>query len=385
MINEQKKKIFKTNVKSNVCFVTLSSCNPGVDVSDDLQCGQLTEFPVTLNVNGGDVYTIPSDITQPQEGENDVVAWDIFEKKYINIDMDDLLTWSFQSVPTEKLHSIDESLSPVEQPEPTAISHEEMYIHKHDSGEECSLDVLRGINQKLSECSRMVSLGLVDEQKIKDIISRWDCDDLAFKILKTVGFSCCCIDELMDPDEHCMEKIRKGYMNYIRLIRDESFVELDQLEQETKDNGGTDDDIKDIDTIKQMFRDIPQDLDLCECKTPIELFETWPSLLLPSPVDSVCKSRLNKQSSVAISADAQIMCAHVDNISIEDLSQLKNLLIEAEAQQPSIDTICKNLRENDTMNLPEQQVEERAQVIVNSHKHVVDHMRNKIISLEQNS
>jgi hypothetical protein len=82
------------------------------------------------------------------------------------------------------------------------------------------------------------------------------------------------------------EAAKQGYMDCIRDCRDESFVELDQLEVETKSNGGSAEDLQDIDTIKQMFRDIPQDTNLDEAETVMDLVEVWPSLLLPSTIST---------------------------------------------------------------------------------------------------
>jgi ASC-1-like (ASCH) protein len=98
---------------------------------------------------------------------------------------------------------------------------------------------------------------------------------------KSVHDLCNCHD-----DKELFEEVKSGYMDCIRDCRDESFIELDQLELETKNNGGTADDLKDIDTIKQMFRDIPQETSLDSVNTVLELIEIWPSLLLPSTIST---------------------------------------------------------------------------------------------------
>lgn len=101
------------------------------------------------------------------------------------------------------------------------------------------------------------------------------------------------IDELRSPDEEVMNWMRDHYMDLIRTNREKNLIELDQLEQETKDAGGTQEDLDDIDTIKQMFRDIPQDVDLTKYKTIHELYQYWPSLLLPKPKDLLTQEDLN--------------------------------------------------------------------------------------------
>jgi len=91
------------------------------------------------------------------------------------------------------------------------------------------------------------------------------------------------IDQLKNPDDSIMSDVRNIYMDIIRSHREKSFEELDQLEQQTKEQQATDEDLDDINTIKQMFRDIPQDSDLSEYKTVHEMLQFWPSLLLPKP------------------------------------------------------------------------------------------------------
>lgn len=102
------------------------------------------------------------------------------------------------------------------------------------------------------------------------------------------------INQLREPSDALMVELRDHYMNLIREHRVKSFEELDQLEEETKKQGGTDEDLQDIDTIKQMFRDIPQDIDLNTCKSVIDLYEYWPSLMLPKPKDILHKHQLNE-------------------------------------------------------------------------------------------
>jgi hypothetical protein len=92
------------------------------------------------------------------------------------------------------------------------------------------------------------------------------------------------ISEIFDEiDETVMQQWRDWFMDQIRLKRQESFLELDQLEQEAKDNDATAEDLEDIDTIKQMFRDIPQQTNLEQYKHIEEMLNFWPSLILPSP------------------------------------------------------------------------------------------------------
>ena len=85
-------------------------------------------------------------------------------------------------------------------------------------------------------------------------------------------------------DDSFLKRAADKWMSIIREYRDSALKELDQLEDETKQSGDYDEsDIQDINTIKQMFRDIPQETDLTQYKTIEDLTGFWPSILLPHP------------------------------------------------------------------------------------------------------
>lgn len=109
--------------------------------------------------------------------------------------------------------------------------------------------------------------------------------------------------QLAHPDEETMQAIRDRYMDYIRVYRNKAFEELDQLENETKEAGGTEDDLSDINTIKQMFRDIPQDVSLEEYTNIIDLYDFWPSLLLPKPADLIDRTDLQILAHLSVDND----------------------------------------------------------------------------------
>jgi len=111
------------------------------------------------------------------------------------------------------------------------------------------------------------------------------------------------LEQLANPDEETIQSIRDMYMNYIRVYRDKAFEELDQLENETKEAGGTEDDLSDINTIKQMFRDIPQDMSLEQYNNIIDLYDFWPSLLLPKPVDLIDRTDLQILAHLSVDND----------------------------------------------------------------------------------
>jgi len=179
-------------------------------------------------------------------------------------------------------------------------------FHGHDQtvadadGDCC--DTIKGVNLEVTEelCDRLC--GEIDELNCgcDDTIDRHMCHDelkkngyTGVQIQKMFKFKLNSVDvrDALDTNkpndqlkESDMEIARECYMDYIREHRKPMFEELDQLEQETRDAGGSEDDLADIDTIKQMFRDIPQDTNMSECDTLEKLFEFWPSLMLPKPV-----------------------------------------------------------------------------------------------------
>lgn len=89
--------------------------------------------------------------------------------------------------------------------------------------------------------------------------------------------------EVLDPTQQLnSDKQRIAHacwLNMLRKYREAAFVELDELEKNTTDR----DEIEDINTIKQMFRDIPQDVDMSKLTTVEQIVNFWPPLLLPVP------------------------------------------------------------------------------------------------------
>ena len=148
--------------------------------------------------------------------------------------------------------------------------------------------------------------------------------DLEFDLLKKFNLKYS-LYELANPQEETMCDVRATYMNTIREHRIKAFEELDQMEDEAKGNDATKEDLEDIDTIKQMFRDIPEDVDLSEYKNLIELYEFWPSLLLPKPKHLLSKPHLelvkNMQTDKTDNFEAELMC-------VTDANELETLLAE---------------------------------------------------------
>lgn len=132
--------------------------------------------------------------------------------------------------------------------------------------------------------------------------------------------------------EVMLDRIKEIYIDKIRDRRAIAFIELDQLESEVRESGGSQEDIDDIDTIKQMFRDIPQDVDLSQYKTITNLIGFWPSLLLPNemhkilwePHIRILKEYVNEDYNEHLTPGQSEFIDVLSNIN--DTLQLKNLL-----------------------------------------------------------
>ena len=123
-------------------------------------------------------------------------------------------------------------------------------------------------------------------------------------------------------DSEWLDEIKTWYLDKIRKEREQSFIELDQLEEESKAAGATEDDLEDINTIKQMFRDIPQDIDLSKFKTASDLFDFWPSLLQPRKLGNV--DPMLKQLLIQVDPLDEIKKL-LQNCTINDIDELMEL------------------------------------------------------------
>lgn len=93
------------------------------------------------------------------------------------------------------------------------------------------------------------------------------------------------LEHVADPIKHPVEnitEIQNWWMDKIREYRLKALELLDVEENAAKDEGDTDT-VDEIDLVKQMLRDIPQDIDLSNYTKLEELLLYWPPLLLPRP------------------------------------------------------------------------------------------------------
>lgn len=150
------------------------------------------------------------------------------------------------------------------------------------------------IQADINEIQDCVDSDMIQLPKL-DIISRYCVYGQSYSEWSIIKYFHCkyTINQLREPSDALMVELRDHYMDLIRKHRVNSFIELDQLESDSKDQGCTAEDLQDIDTIKQMFRDIPQDIDLSTCKSIPDLEDTWPSLLTPKPKNFLQRHQLD--------------------------------------------------------------------------------------------
>jgi len=151
--------------------------------------------------------------------------------------------------------------------------------------------------------------------------------DSAFKMMSI-------FDHLLDDSEvlnptielsgNKLNQARACWIKLLRKYRLAAFEELDELEKTTTDR----DELEDIDTIKQMFRDIPQDVDLSKLTTVEQIVNFWPPLLLPVPkeVDEYRKYvHDQKQPGVVIDDDVSYVIDCLEFVGQDQLDELIEL------------------------------------------------------------
>lgn len=153
--------------------------------------------------------------------------------------------------------------------------------------------------------------------------------------------------------EEEMRIAKEHWLNIIRDYRMLSLIELDELEKDVSDQpDSTPEDITDIQTIKQMFRDIPQEINLDTHKTFRELVRDWPALLLPYPANLEDLKELTEspaspdflQPEFDHNMPLEIMASHID--SIDDLRQLYNEVKDIDSvPKPAKDILRNRIKE----------------------------------------
>jgi hypothetical protein len=160
-----------------------------------------------------------------------------------------------------------------------------------------------------------------------------------FEFLSIFEYKISYDDVMLETSTTANLEIAKEYwLQLIRRHRETVFKELDELEAEAAD------DIEDIETIKQMFRDVPQDIDFSKFKTVREVCEFWPALLLPAPDEIKCVEymfRSNYQIPPEIPDDSiDILKKLVDSV---DDSEMLRQFAEEISHTEDIPDLAKSL------------------------------------------
>lgn len=227
-----------------------------------------------------------------------------------------------------------------------------LYYHYHNT-RDLTIEKITSELKQIEETAK--ELPDIDKQLIIDTkYRRWleTETDLVWDSYKFTEFKIDNLEKIYsdDVDTALFDEIRDWYMNKIRCERELAFVELDELEMESKNAGAAEEDLQDIDTIKQMFRDIPQDIDLQQFKTIGDMFDFWPSLLQPRKlgcIDPVLRSILVHEDPVDDLKEMLSKCTS------DDLDELESLLKYVHSTIPqgvdlndwSIDLLEKRIEE----------------------------------------
>jgi len=119
-----------------------------------------------------------------------------------------------------------------------------------------------------------------DKNTYNRVLNKYVVNYSLHKLLKLFNFT---IDGEMitnnKPFEEDKEKIINSYIEIIQNKVDKTLLELDELL--TSDLG--EEDIEDINSIKEIFGDVVSEIDTTSFNTFTDLYENWPPLLLPVP------------------------------------------------------------------------------------------------------
>lgn len=366
--------ILEYDLKHNICYVMSTIFNPDVDPGDEYKQGALVSRPMTKCTKSNELFKV-GEMSQPETGC--INMWDILDNKEIQLPVNSIIEWSMATlpVPQDRIGLVNGKIEVIEKADVDDLPLvKTSKYEQHDWAG--AIERLSSEMEELSDCK-----GLVDDTKLQNIMMRNDCDKTAWAVLKAFGFSCECVDELIHANEDTMCCIRDGYMNMIRKHRETSFEELDQLEQEARDSGADDDDLKDIDTIKQMFRDIPQDTDLSGYKDALELLEFWPALILPSPVNYTLKSYIKSRTEIE-----HPLKKYIDQLDTTHVDQIKAILKHTEQQRLSEEQIIIKLKQEsidrgDMFAIPEDSYKDQARDLIKQHDDVIEMLTNKLKEL----
>lgn len=178
----------------------------------------------------------------------------------------------------------------------------------------------------ITQCKK--DLESVDEDN-KDISYKYYFDNLTqkynlFSSLKLFNF-CISPNEYISNilNDQQLEIIKTQFINLVKEVIDENVAELDEISKHSEDN-----DLEDINSIKEMFTDCIDEIDFSNVKNISDLIDCWPPLLLPLPevledVKKCLKSSANYTDPVIdLKSDLEYV---VENITDENI--LKDFIL----------------------------------------------------------
>ena len=294
---------------------------------------------------------LTSSTGKPEDVDNCYVFWDVVANDWVIVGYNDVIIWTIEHLDKLKHLSDDGTSCPSPEVLLKLSAEDATKYHKILIDETTDIinkadNVIESKNLNLTKSERLCVVGGCFKNKpaglpvkfglqpddIPDIVNAPRGDATLHDVMdvfQEYGLQACncyvALECFVDIDtivndtltEEEMSLAREKWMNFIRKHRLKAFEELDQLEEEAKKEGSSVEDLQDIDTIKQMFRDIPQDTDLSQYKTLEELTNFWPSLLLPKP--PVEKPTRN------IQPDPQQELASILK-EVDDIEELQSLL-----------------------------------------------------------
>lgn len=132
------------------------------------------------------------------------------------------------------------------------------------------------------------------------------------------------LDPTLELSSAEKEIAHECWIDLLRVHRLDAFTELDELEKNTTDR----DELQDIDTIKQMFRDIPQDVDLSSLTTVEQIVNFWPPLLLPVPQEIDLYRKYTdelKRADLEINEDMDTLVECLSFVTKSQITELESL------------------------------------------------------------
>ena len=213
------------------------------------------------------------------DGDNVIQAYDVITDNMIDIQVDDitLRTYDYVSECLTDNHATLTDMNDVATGEKvTTFSSPDIYTPHEIVAYDIQIDYDM-------YCTYLRDQAVTMRQQIEDGL--WSGMNVNNKVLETLNLS---RNQLLQHTENPvqypldMNLYYEWWMNKIREYRLKALeiLDIEQKAAESDDDGDT---IDEIDLVKQMLRDIPQDIDLSEYTNLNDLMTYWPPLLLPRP------------------------------------------------------------------------------------------------------